>query len=662
MCGLAGFLMPTDHPVNRDGSRILDNMASAIRHRGPDDSGIWNLPQRGVGLAHRRLAIVDLSPGGHQPMHSADGRFVIAFNGEIYDHQKTRTDLEQDGARFRSSSDTEVLLESIARWGVEIACQRASGMFAFAVWDNENDCVWLARDRIGKKPLYLWDSGSGFGFASELKSLWAIPGFQPALDPDALAEYLRYGYVADHLSIFKDVTKVMPGEVVRLSMGRGVERRPYWSLHTSVCRAADQRIVDPREAETMLLEVLRDATRSRMVADVPLGAFLSGGIDSGLVVSLMQEASMRKVRTFSIGFHEASFNEAHVAKAVAAHLGTDHTELYVSDQQARDLVPHLADVYDEPFADASQIPTYLLAILTRKDVTVALTGDGGDESFGGYARYRNEYGLLGSLYRLPHLVRSMISDMALAVPNEFWEMAVRPLPNRRRPRFLGSKVAKFSRALQQKDATERGKMFLSFWTPGDLLRCDSRPQTDPFSPPAGVLQEASEMLQYWESLHYLPGDLLAKVDRATMAASLEARCPLLDHRVIELAWRLPASMKASQGMPKRILRQLLFRYVPQTLIDLPKQGFSVPIGPWLRSSLKGWAIDSLAYGRQAMGDLIDWKPVDTAWALHQSGTAGQAEKLWTILMLCEWHRRWMSPALADTSISGAFIFPEVGHA
>lgn len=662
MCGLAGFLMPTDHPVNRDSHRILDNMANAIRHRGPDDGGVWNLPQRGVGLAHRRLAIVDLSPGGHQPMSSADGRYVIAFNGEIYDHQTTRKNLEQGGSQFRSSSDTEVLLEAIARWGVEMACQRASGMFAFAVWDSENDCVWLARDRIGKKPLYFWDSGSGFGFASELKSLWAIPGFQPALNPDALAEYLRYSYIADHLSIFKDVTKVMPGELIRLSMARGVERKAYWSLGNSVRQAADQRIVDPQEAEATLLEVLRDATRSRMVADVPLGAFLSGGIDSGLVVSLMQEASMRKVRTFSIGFHEASFNEAHVAKAVAAHLGTDHTELYVSEQQALNLVPHLADVYDEPFADASQIPTYLLAILTKKDVTVALTGDGGDESFGGYARYRNEYGLLGSLYRLPHPLRSIISGMALAVPNNVWEMAVRPLPNRRRPRFLGSKVAKFSRALRQKDATERGKTFLSFWAPNDLLHLVSKPQTDPFSPPDGVLHEASEMLQYWESLHYLPGDLLAKVDRATMAASLEARCPLLDHRVVELAWRLPASMKASQGMPKRILRQLLFRYVPQSLIDLPKQGFSVPIGPWLRSSLKAWASDSLAYGRQAMGDLIDWKPVDSAWALHQSGAAGQAEKLWTILMLCEWHRRWMSPASVETPVSDATHFPAVGHA
>lgn len=650
MCGFAGFLFPTDHPANRDNHHILSNMATAIQHRGPDGSGIWEDKARGIGLAHRRLAIVDLSPGGHQPMSSTDGRYVIAFNGEIYDHQLTRNKLESEGVRFRSTSDTEVLLESIARWGVETACKQASGMFAFAVWDSSNDCVWLARDRIGKKPLYLWNSGSGYAFASELKSLWAIPDFKPTLDRDALAEYLRYGYIADHLSIFKDVSKVMPGELVRLSIKNGIERKAYWSLSEAVRDGSANRFTDPLEAESALLDVLRDATRSRMVADVPLGAFLSGGIDSGLVVSLMQEASMQKVRTFSIGFHEASFNEAHVAKAVAAHLGTDHTELYVSEQQALDLVPRLADVFDEPFADASQIPTYLLAALTRKDVTVALTGDGGDESFGGYARYRNEYGLLGSLYKLPRPIRSIISSAALSVPNSFWEAAVRPLPTRRRPRFLGSKVAKFSRALLQKNPAERGKTFLSFWDANDLLHRQSPQPTDPFTPPAGVLTESSELLQYWESLHYLPGDLLAKVDRATMAASLEARCPLLDHRVIELAWRLPSSMKASQGMPKKILRQLLFRYVPQTLVDLPKQGFSVPIGLWLRSSLKDWAAELLTYGRQAMAEWIDWNPVDAAWDLHQNGAAGQAEKLWTILMLCEWHKRWLGSASIQSAM------------
>lgn len=466
-----------------------------------------------------------------------------------------------------------------------------------------------------------------------------------------LAEYLRYGYVADHLSIFDSVSKVMPGEVIQLSLSHQARRIPYWSLHGVAQSAMANRLTDPVQAKEALLAVLRDATGTRMVADVPLGAFLSGGIDSGLVVSLMQEASMRRVRTFSIGFHDAAFNEAPVARAVAAHLGTEHTELYVSDQQALGLIPKLADTFDEPFADASQVPTCLLASLTRKDVTVALTGDGGDESFGGYARYRNGYGLLGSAYKLPYPFRHLAARAALAVPDSAWDTVAKTLPARRRPRFLGSKVAKFARALAQRDAAERGKSFLSFWDPQQLMRGAPIESNDPFDAAEGVLTEPSEVLQFWESLHYLPGDLLAKVDRATMAASLEARCPLLDHRVIEMAWRLPASMKASRNSSKKILRELLFQYVPETLIDLPKQGFSVPIGAWLRTSLKSWAQDTLEYGRGALGDWIDWRQVDDTWTSHQRGTLGQAEKLWIILMLCQWHQRWVRPAVAPTTES-----------
>jgi asparagine synthase (glutamine-hydrolysing) len=646
MCGIAGFLIPAGHPANLRANAVLSAMATAILHRGPDDEGVWSQPDKGVGLAHRRLSIVDLSPGGHQPMVGSSRQHVIVFNGEIYNHQALRVELQDKGVQFRSSSDTEVLLEAIACWGAEQASGRLIGMFAFAVWDERENCVWLSRDRVGKKPLYLWDFGGGYAFASELKALWAFPGFKPQVAMPALAEYLQYGYVADHLSIFEGVTKVMPGEVIRLSLSQNIQRTPYWSLHEVARLAAKKRITDPAQAQETLLELLRDATRMRMVADVPLGAFLSGGIDSGLVVSLMQEASMRKVRTFSIGFHEAAFNEAHVARQVAAHLGTEHTELYVSDKQALDVVPRLADTFDEPFADASQIPTSLLAKLTRKDVTVALTGDGGDESFGGYARYRNEYGLLGSAYKLPYQLRHVMAQAALAVPVSTWDKFAYVMPARRRPRFLGSKVSKFARALGQRDAARRGKSFLSFWDPQVLMRDAPGENSDPFGAAHGILTEPSELLQFWETLHYLPGDLLAKVDRATMAASLEARCPLLDHRVVELAWRLPTSMKASRGSPKRILRELLFRYVPASVVDLPKQGFSVPIGDWLRTSLKPWAQETLEYGRGALGDWIDWQQVDDTWASHQSGKLGQSEKLWTILMLCQWHQRWMRQPLA----------------
>lgn len=641
MCGIAGYLVDSSTAAAFSERAVLHEMANAIRHRGPDDEGIWTDPHYGVGLAHRRLAILDLSPGGHQPMVSACRRFVIAFNGEIYNHQSLRRDLESVGHSFRSSSDTEVLIEAVARWGIEATCRRLVGMFAFALWDSRERCLWLARDRIGKKPLYYGRVNNGVVFASELKAFWAVPGFSPSVSQGALAEYLRYGYVAEQHSIFDGITKVLPGEIVCLRATGDPVRSRYWSLLDVAETGLKQRIEDEREAEEMLLTVLRDATRSRMMADVPLGAFLSGGIDSGLVVSLMQEVASNPVRTFSIGFNEASFNEADVARSVAAHLGTQHTELMVSDMQALELVPRLADIFDEPFADASQIPTFLLASLTREHVTVALTGDGGDESFGGYARYRNDRGLTGLLYGLPYPLRKTLAQGLHAVPGSTWEAAAYALPRNRRPRFLASKVAKYARALRLKDGAERNKAFLSFWNPEALLRHPLHSGADPFDAPDGLFEASSEAMQFWESQHYLPGDLLAKVDRATMAASLEARSPLLDHRVIELAWRLPESQKASRSSLKRILRNLLFRYVPREMIDLPKQGFSVPIGAWLRSSLKDWAGDTLAHGRSEVGEWIDWRLVDASWAAHQSGGPGESEKLWTILMLCCWHQRWL---------------------
>lgn len=667
MCGLCGFVLPADtsalmaqegagHVRGRhDPLRVLARMAAAIAHRGPDDEGFW-FDQRSrhgrdilVGLAHRRLAIVDLTPGGHQPMLSADGRYVLVFNGEIYNHAELREELVRDGVRFRSSSDTEVLVEAIAAWGTLAACRKAAGMFAFAVWDRRDGTLTLARDRLGKKPLYVYAvPGGGLAFASELKSLWALPGFAPAIDRQALGEFFRFGYVAEHAAIFAGVSKVLPGTVMTLGpeLGQAARSTAYWRLVDAVLAGKEAPIGDPEEARQGLLERLRLATRSRMLADVPLGAFLSGGIDSGLVVSLMQEHSPRPVRTFSIAFADQLYDEAPVARAVARHLGTEHSELRVTEAEAQDVVPQLPQIFDEPFADASQIPTYLLARLTRSQVTVALTGDGGDEPFGGYARYRSQYGLAGALHHLPHALRAPLARGLGDVPGQVWDSLSRALPARRRPRFLASKVAKLSRSLALDDPGRRAQAFLSFWEPETLVPGwlpDASRDGDFYACPGVLVGDAAEAMQFWEILHYLPGDLLAKVDRATMAVALEARSPLLDHRVVEYAWRLPSSMKASRGATKRILRELLFGFVPREIVDLPKQGFSAPIGAWLAGDLRGWAEAVLAAGRRRTADLLDWRAIDGAWQAHLAGRAGQAEKMWSVLMFCAWQERWLGP-------------------
>lgn len=642
MCGLVGFWRPQGFWNAAAGTAILERMAQTIAHRGPDDQGTWFSVPQGVGLAHRRLSILDLTPGGHQPMASASQRHVIVFNGEIYNHSEIRAELEALGHRFRSSSDTEVLVEAIAEWGVTPTCSRLVGMFAFAVWDREIQTLSLVRDRIGKKPLYLLRDDHGYAFASELKAFRALPGFSPRLDNDALGKFFRHTYVPDDCSIFENVGKIMPGHVAEIDRDGRLSTAPYWSLAEVVLAGRANRIRTLPDAEEALLGLLRQATNERMLADVPLGAFLSGGIDSGLVVSLMQENSKSRIRTFSIGFAEATHDEAPVARAVARHLGTYHTELYVSAADAQDVVPLLPEIFDEPFADASQIPTYLLAKLTREHVTVALTGDGGDESFGGYARYRSEYGLLGNCYRLPAPLRHLLADGITHIPSGFWDAAASLVPRHRRPRFLSSKVGKVARALRLDDPAQRGQGFLSFWEPEEILRNPIRDRLDPFACPPELVEDASEAMQFWETRHYLSGDLLAKVDRATMAASLEARCPLLDHRVVELAWRLPPEYKASPVALKRILRQLLFRYVPREIVDLPKQGFSVPIGAWMLNGLRDWAEETLAYGRCNTDDVLNWNNIDAAWSMHRNGRIGFTEKMWAVLMFCAWHRHWMA--------------------
>jgi asparagine synthase (glutamine-hydrolysing) len=618
-------------------------MGERLRHRGPDGGGVWTDSAHQLALAHRRLAIVDLSAHGRQPMVSANGRYVVVFNGEIYNFKLLRDELIAKGYSFRSTSDTEVMLAAFCEWGVLPSLRRFAGMFALALWDRELSCLHLARDRLGKKPLYLWAApGGGWAFGSELKALWAVDAFRPSLSPAGLECFLRYGYMADNVSAFDRVTKVRPGEMVTLVAGAEPRREVYWSL-ADVVTGRRRLITDPVEAQALVLERLREATKQRMVADVPLGAFLSGGIDSALVVSLMQEQGVSRTRTFSVGFEEASHNEAPAAKAIAAHLGTLHTELYVTQRDALGIVEQLADIYDEPFADASQIPTCLLAAAARQHVTVALTGDGGDEAFGGYLRYRNHVGMVGRLYGLPRPVRWGIASALSGVGQHAWGVASRLIPNRQRPRFLGSKVQKLTRALKATSAGDRDRLYLTYWDvpplsvgSGRVSRTDSE-----FDAPGSWALDGSELMQYWESQHYLSGDLLTKMDRAAMAVSLEARSPLLDHRVVEAAWQLDPALKAGPGALKAVLRSMLFRYVPRQLVDFPKQGFSVPVGAWMRNELRDFSEAAISHNRAHMGDLLDVKAIDNAWLAHIAGRPSQAESLWAVVMLAAWHRRWL---------------------
>ncbi|WP_428505812.1 asparagine synthase (glutamine-hydrolyzing) [Roseateles sp.] len=640
MCGLVGLVGIGGEAAELQAQ--AQAMADALRHRGPDDQGLWVDENGPVALGHRRLAIVDLSPLGHQPMQSADGRFVLVFNGEIYNFQALRAELVALGYPFRSRSDTEVMLAGFMHWGREATLQRLAGMFALALWDRQERSLLLARDRLGKKPLYVARRGAGLAFASELKALWTLPGFAPQVSAEAVEGFFRYGYVADNLCVFEGCFKLQPGEWLLWRANAAEQRGRFWNLAETVRQGQGARIGSLEEAKRGLEEVLALATSERMVADVPLGAFLSGGIDSGLVVSQMQRAGLGQTRSFSIAFEEASHNEAPVAAAVARHLGCAHTELLVSQGDALALVPQLAEIFDEPFADASMIPTTLLSRLARQHVTVALTGDGGDEAFGGYLRYRGEDGAVGALLGLPMPLRQLLAAALDAPSAARWEQLARWLPAHKRPRFLGQKVHKLTRALRCSDVDARARLFLTLWTEGQPLRHPPGGQSElQLSSPSELGLLGSERMQYWETGHYLSGDLLVKMDRATMSASLEARSPLLDHRVVAFAWRLQAELKAGPHMLKRVLRELLFERVPRELIDLPKQGFSVPLGPWLLQELRPWAESQWDYVRTELGEWLDADRVSACWQAHQRGAPGQVDRLWAVLMFAAWHQRWL---------------------
>jgi asparagine synthase (glutamine-hydrolysing) len=658
MCGIAGLISPEAGWGEAELSSIARRMADALAHRGPDGSGLWVDPEAAVALGHRRLAIIDLSSEGHQPMVSLSGRYVITYNGEIYNFRSIQHELADLGWRFRGHSDTEVLLAAVDQWGLEATLPKLAGMFAFALWDRRLRTLHLARDRLGKKPLYFGRVGRDLAFASELKALRQHPAFEPEVDRGALSLLLRHGCVPSPYTIYRGVSKLPPASHLALAVAdAGPARLPdlrsrvrrYWSLaEVAEHGLAESFDLGPQAAVDALDELLSRATAERMISDVPLGALLSGGIDSSFVVALMQKQSTKPVRTFSIGFHEASHDEATDAKRVASHLGTDHTELYVTPEQARAVIPRLSHIYDEPFADRSQIPTFLVAQLARREVTVALTGDGGDEVFGGYNRYFYGPWLWRRMQPWPRALRRRAARALTAVSPHSWDAAAdliyRFLPRSRRPPVIGVQLHKIANLLGAESPEGLYRRLTSYWSDPAGLVIDGREPSAPLTAPCAATSGMDFMhsMMYYDAITYLPDDILVKVDRASMAVSLELRAPLLDHRVVEFAWRLPGHFKIRGRRGKWILRELLDRYVPRRLVDRPKQGFDLPIDAWLRGPLRDWAEAILDARRLTAGGYFRPGPIRTAWQQHLSGTRDRGWELWTVLMFQEWKEHWLT--------------------
>lgn len=670
MCGIAGIFDVTCCTQKEELQERVQRMNRKLSHRGPDNFGIWVAEQNGIAFAHRRLSVIDCSPAGNQPMISFCGRYVITFNGEIYNFPELRRALKQENnseIAWRGHSDTEVFLAAISQWGLEKTLQKSVGMFAFALWDKKTKTLSLVRDRMGEKPLYYGYTGNVLIFASELKALRAYPEFFADIERNVIPLYLRHSYIPTPYSIYKGIYKLPPGCCLTLRNRKDISPFPashdgsqnaqichpvpYWSLDRITQQGMDDPFPGTTEEATEILErLLREAIQGQMIADVPLGAFLSGGIDSSTVVALMQAHSTRQVKTFSIGFYEEKYNEAEYAKAVAKHLGTEHTELYVTEEEALSVIPQLSSLYDEPFADSSQIPTYLLSKLTRNHVTVSLSGDGGDELFCGYSRYISGYLLWNIAGRMPPFLRTICSRTLLALSESFLDAAFCWLsPVLKKYGDSGSKAGynlyKIAEIIGGNDFIEFYQTTMSHWKAPLLILPKNQHilneieylfnQKNDFYRRLLKTPFLRQMMVL-DILMYLPDDILVKVDRAAMAVSLETRMPLLDHRIVEFAGSLPLSLNYYNGVGKQLLRRILYRHVPRNFVERPKMGFGIPLGRWLRGQLREWAESLLTESRLKQEGFFRPEPIRKRWQEHMSGKRNWQYELWDILMFQAW--------------------------
>ena len=643
MCGIAGVL-----GQGAADPRLITRMSDALRHRGPDDGGIWTDAEAGIALGSRRLAIIDISPAGHQPMHSSDGRYVLTFNGEIYNHRELRAEVEASGhapeGGWRGHCDTETLLEAIAAWGLSQALERSVGMFAFGLWDRKERTLRLVRDRFGEKPLYYGWAGRDLLFGSELKALREHPRFDRAIDPRALRLFMARNYVPAPFSIYRTIFKLEPASILTIAAGAGPLSEPpaagpssggvslerYWSYREVLQQGLADPIHSEAEAVDALERVLARAVESQALADVPVGAFLSGGIDSSSVVALYQKYSSQKVRTFTIGFNEQAFNEADYARAVARHLGTEHHERIVTAREAQEVIPKLPQIYDEPFADSSQIPTHLVSAFAREQVKVALSGDAGDELFGGYIRYFTIARAWAALKRAPAPLRAAIARPLSHVPPTAWDAIGR------RP-YFGIKARKALKTIAHaRNLDEVFGAFLDEWSEQGSPVLGANDDAAPFDLALAPGAPDALRMMYCDAVSYLPDDILCKVDRASMAVSLEVHCPFLDHRVAELAARIPLGMKIRGGTGKHVLRQMLYREAPRELFERPKTGFGIPVGEWIKGPLRDWAESLLDPRRLRSQGWLDPARVEARWREHLSGERDSTGALWSVLMFESW--------------------------
>jgi|TARA_B100001750_G_C15511810_1_gene604207 asparagine synthase (glutamine-hydrolysing) len=639
MCGIAGFLDHSRALGGRDMESITKSMVETLRHRGPNHQGIWVDEGCGLALGHQRLSIIDLSEAGNQPMISRNERYVMSYNGEIYNASEIGNELEKAGIKFRGYSDTEILIEAFNYWGVRDTLKKLIGMFAFALWDQKKRRLTLCRDRVGIKPLYWAEFGDLILFGSELKALKKHPGWGGQISKESLNDFFLYGYVPSPNTIFAKVHKLQPGTIVTIEHHKIPSIERYWSLGAIIQSHKDKKLtITQTEVEERLEELLNDSVNKRLVSDVPLGILLSGGVDSSLVAALAQQNSEKTIKTFTIGMSEESYNEAPYAKKIAQHLQTDHNELYLNPKDVIEVTPSLPEIYDEPFADSSQIPTILISKFAKKTVTVSLSGDGGDEVFLGYNRHywaNVIWKIFGKIHKVP---RKLISKTILKIPPIFWESFFRLIPKRTRPGQIGDKLHKVGRIIDSRNADEIYEKLISIHGIEDLpTKTTGNIGGNPINDEVlSLIPDFTERMSYRDTMHYLPDDILTKVDRASMCTSLENRVPLLDHRIMEFVWKLPLSIRMEHGKRKILLKKILSRFIPQKLIKRPKSGFAIPLDSWLRGPLKEWAQSLINESTLKNNEFLDSQKVQTLWKQHQSKRYNYQNQLWAILMFQAW--------------------------